>query len=304
MDASHADQVDAFLAVLDTGSFTAAGRRLGRDASVLSRRVAALEERLGIRLLERSTRRVGATEAGSRFRDGARHALDVMRAAEEQARQLASAPSGLLRIALPPAFGRLWIGPRLPAFLARHAAVRVEACYADRFVDIVAEGFDVAIRIGDMKDSRLIGKRIAPTRRVLCASPGYLATHPALRDPEDLRRHACLGFTPMLTHPVWHLRRGRQLRAIRVEGPMESDDAESLVAAAVAGVGVMMAADWLVAREIADGRLVPLLPEWVAEGEGGVYLVRASAQLEPAKTRAFYAWMGEEFASVPWGSVG
>lgn len=299
-NASHADQVDAFLAVLETGSFTAAGRRLARDASVVSRRVAALEARLGIRLLERSTRRVGPTEAGARFRDGARQALDLMRAAEEEARDLASEPSGLLRLALPPAFGRLWIGPRLPSFLARYPALRVEACYADRYVDIVADGFDVALRIGEMKDSRLLGKRIALTRRMICASPAYLAGHADISEPEDLRRHACLGFTPMFTHPVWHLRRGRQRQAIRVGGPLESDDVQSLVEAAVAGTGIMMAADWLIAREIADGRLVQVLPQWEAEGEGGVYLVRASSELAPAKTRAFYDWMEESFAVAPW----
>jgi len=302
MDASQADQVEAFLAVLETGSFTAAGRRLVRDASVVSRRVAALEERLGIRLLERSTRRVSATEAGVRFRDGARQSLDLMHAAESEARHLAAAPSGLLRLALPAAFGRLWIGPRLPGFLARYPDVRVEASYADRYVDIVAEGFDVALRIGEMKDSRLLGKRIAPTRRLICASPAYLGAHGVPGEPEDLRRHACLGFTPMFTHPVWHLRRDRQARAVRVAGPLEADDVQTLVGAAVAGLGIMMAADWLVAGEVASGALVPVLPDWSADGEAGVYLVRASSQLAPAKTRAFHDWIADEFAEIPWST--
>ncbi|WP_198665404.1 LysR family transcriptional regulator [Paraburkholderia kururiensis] len=300
MDSVEADQTEAFLAVLETGSFSAAGRRLGRDGSVVSRRVAALETRLGIRLLERSTRRVAATEAGSRFRDRIREAMEMVRLAENEARSMSSSPEGLLRLSLPVAFGRLWIAPRLPEFLARYPGIRIEADYSDRYVDLIAEGFDVGIRIGDMKDSRLVGRRLAMTRRLLCAAPSYLSASSPLRDADDLARHECVSFTKLATHPIWHLQRGGKTRAIRVSGRLAMDDAQAVVQAALGGVGVIMAADWLVGHELAERRLVPVLTDWEVRGEAGVNVVRASVKHEPAKTRAVVEWLVQIFSKPPW----
>ncbi|MEA3099181.1 LysR family transcriptional regulator [Caballeronia mineralivorans] len=300
MDSVEADQTAAFLAVVELGSFSAAGRKLGRDGSVVSRRVAALEARLGIRLLERSTRRVAPTEAGVRFRDRMRDAMEMVHAAEDEARAMAASPTGLLRLTLPVTFGRMWIASRLPEFLARYPAVRVEALYADRYTDLIAEGFDAGIRLGEMKDSRLIGRRLTMTRRLLCAAPSYLDRRPALREPDDLLRHDCVGFTRLATYPVWHLNRDGKTRTVRITGRLETDDAEAGVQAALAGTGVFMAADWQVARELADGRLVPVLTDWAVSGESGVSVVRPSIQHEPAKTRAFVEWIVGVFANRPW----
>lgn len=300
MNSIEADQTEAFLSVLETGSFSAAGRRLGRDGSVISRRVAALEARLGIRLLERSTRRVAATEAGARFRERMRAALEMVRHAEDEARTQSSSPTGLLRLSLPVAFGRLWIAPRLPVFLARYPGVSIDAHYADRYVDLIAEGFDVGVRIGELQDSRLIVRRITTTRRLICAAPAYLAAHPAPREPDDLTRHECVCFTRLSTHPVWHLHRNGKHRAIKVSGRLEMDDAQAVVQAALAGQGLVMAADWLVQRELAEGRLVEVLPDWEVRGETGVNVVRASVKHEPAKTRAFVEWIADGFVDSPW----
>jgi DNA-binding transcriptional LysR family regulator len=300
MDSVEADQAAAFLAVVETGSFSAAGRKLGRDGSVVSRRVAALEARLGIRLLERSTRRVSPTEAGIRFRDRMRDAMEMVRAAEDEARAMAAAPTGLLRLTLPVTFGRMWIAARLPEFLARYPAVRVEALYADRYTDLIAEGFDAGIRVGEMKDSRLIGRRLAMTCRLLCAAPSYLDRRPAPIEPDDLLRHDCICFTRLTTHPAWHLHRDGKNRTVRITGRLETDDAEAALQAALAGTGIIMAADWLVARELADGRLVPVLTDWTVGGESGVSVIRPSVQHEPAKTRAFVDWVVGAFADRPW----
>jgi DNA-binding transcriptional LysR family regulator len=300
MNSIEADQTEAFLAVIESGSFSAAGRKIGRDGSVVSRRVAALEARLGIRLLERSTRRVAPTEAGVRFRDRVREAMEMMRAAEDEARAMAASPTGLLRVSLPLAFGRMWIAPRLPEFLARYPALRIEANYTDRYVDLVADGFDAVVRLGEMKDSRLIGRRIAMTRRLICAAPSYLDRRLALKEADDLLRHDCVCFTRLATHPVWHLQRNGKSRAVRITGRLETDDAEAVVQAALAGMGIIMATDWLVARELADGRLVPVLTDWTVSGEAGVNVVRASVQHEPAKTRAFVDWVARVFATPPW----
>jgi DNA-binding transcriptional LysR family regulator len=300
MDSVEADQTEAFIAVLETGSFSAAGRRLGRDGSVVSRRVAALEMRLGIRLVERSTRRVAATEAGARFRDRIREAMDLVRYAEDEARAMSFSPTGLLRLSLPVAFGRLWIAPRLPEFLARHPGIRIEASYSDRYVDLIAEEFDAGVRIGEMKDSRLVGRRLAMTQRLICAAPSYLEVRPSLSEADDLSRHECISFTRLATHPVWHLHRDGKGRAIKVSGRLEMDDAQAVVQAALAGVGVIMATDWLVGRELAEGRLVQVLTDWEVRGETGVSVVRASVKHEPAKTRAFVEWIAEIFAKPPW----
>jgi DNA-binding transcriptional LysR family regulator len=151
-----------------------------------------------------------------------------------------------------------------------------------------------------MKDSRLIGHRLAMTRRLLCAAPSYLDRRLALREPDDLLHHDCVGFTRLATYPVWHLNRDGKTRTMRITGRLETDDAEAGVQAALAGAGIFMAADWQVARELADGRLVPVLTDWAVSGESGVSVVRPSIQHEPAKTRAFVEWIVGVFANRPW----
>lgn len=303
MNGLDTDQMHAFLTVLDTGGFSAAGRRLGRDGSVISRRVAALEARLGIRLLERSTRRISATEAGMRFRDSVREAFALISQAEDDARSAAAAPTGLLRLSFPLGFGRLWIAPLLPDFMTRYPDVRVEASYTDRYVDLIAEGFDASVRIGKMNDNRLVARRLTRIRRLLCASPAYLARHAPPNKPEDLLQHDCIGFSPLSTHPLWHFKaRPRRdvvgtavkhgmRRSVRIEGRLVTDDIEAARQAALAGMGVLLATDWLVSRELKAGLLVPILSDWIVEGDEEVNVVRASLRYEAAKTRAFVDWI-------------
>lgn len=290
----------AFLAVVETGSYAAGARALGRDPSVLSRRIAALEASLGIRLLERSTRRLATTEAGAAFYAKIRQAMRLIRDAEDEARTQATAPSGLLRLTLPTAFGRRWVAPMLPDFLKQYPAVQIEATYDDRYADLIAEEYDLALRIGQLADSGLVSRKLAPTRRVLCAAPAYLRDIAPLRHPDDLRRADCLTFTPMSTHPVWHFLHAGQPHAVRVAGRMASDDIDALIAAALAGCGVLMAADWLVAELLRDGRLVEVLPAWQVCGEDGVFLLRPSRPHTAAKVRAFGDWLAGRLAVAPW----
>ena len=174
MNGTEFEQVTAFLAAVEHGGFTAAGLALGRDGSILSRRVTALEKRLGLRLMERTTRRLALTEAGETFHQRMRGALSALQEIEQDTAATAASVRGTLRIALPATFGRMWVAPILPAFLAAHPDVTVEAAFEDRYVDLVAESFDVAIRIGTLTDSRLVARRLAPSRRMLCAAPAYL----------------------------------------------------------------------------------------------------------------------------------
>ncbi|MER8366500.1 LysR family transcriptional regulator [Mesorhizobium sp. M1348] len=294
-------EMAAFAAIAEARSFTKAAARIGRDATILSRRLTSLEERLGVRLLHRTTRSVSLTEAGSEFLARVRAIL----AAVDEAEAVASAhagggPRGVLRLALPGSFGRMWIGPLLPQFLAAFPDVRIEAEFSNRFVDLVAENFDVAVRLGALQDSRLVARKVATRRRLLCAAPSYLARRGTPTAPEALLEHSCLGFSGFQTFPAWEMTdsTGRRV-SIEVSGPLVTDDAEVLVEAAVQGVGLMMSTDWLVGRELADGRLVPVLEDWTLADEGAVYVVMPSAKGQAAKTRAFADWIGKRFAPVP-----
>lgn len=303
MDSAQADQTNAFLAVLETGSFTAAGRKLGRDGSVISRRVAALETRLGIRLLERSTRRVSATEAGTRFRARIGEAHAILRAAEDEARSMAQTPTGLLRISLPAGFGRRWIAPRLPEFLARYPTLEVECSLTDRYVDLIAERYDVGLRIGRLDDNRLLAKPLLTMQRLLCASPGWVRRHGRIAHPRDLAHKPCIGFTPLSTWPIWHLHRRGEHHALRVNAQLATDDVDTVIHAAINGAGVMLGADWVVGRELREGKLVRVLPGWTISEHEKLSVVRASRRNEPAKTRAFVDWLSGLFQQPPWEDI-
>ncbi|MER8388133.1 LysR family transcriptional regulator [Mesorhizobium sp. M0166] len=294
-------EMAAFAAIAEARSFTKAAARIGRDATILSRRLASLEERLGVRLLHRTTRSVSLTEAGSEFLARVRAILAAVDEAEAAASAHAGGgPRGVLRLALPGSFGRMWIGPLLPQFLAEFPDVRIEAEFSNRFVDLVAENFDVAVRLGALEDSRLVARKVATRRRLLCAAPSYLTRRGTPTEPEALLEHSCLGFSGFQTFPAWEMTdsTGRRV-SIEVSGPLVTDDAEVLVEAAVQGVGLMMSTDWLVGRELADGRLVPVLEDWTLADEGAVYIVMPSAKGQAAKTRAFADWIGKRFAPVP-----
>lgn len=303
LDGNQIAEIAAFAAVAEQGSFTKAAAALGRDATVLSRRVQSLERRLGVRLLTRTTRHVALTEAGATFLSRAQAIRTALADAEEEAATFGQGePRGTLRLALPATFGRMWIAPYLPAFIAAHPRVNIDVSYSNRFVDLVAEGFDLAVRLGELADSRLVARRIAPRRRLLCAAPAFLDRHGAPARPEDLARTPCLVFTGLASHPNWTFVNSQGERVmIRAQGPLVSDDAEALVHAAVQGLGIMLSTDWLVGRELAAGTLVPVLTEWLPRDEGAIYAVVPSNRLLPAKTRAFIDWIASQFSPVvPW----
>jgi len=300
MNGSDLEDVLAFMAVFDAGSFTAGGQRLNRDASIISRRVSALELRLGLRLFERSTRHLAPTEAGSLFYSRMRAALSQMDEAEAEVTQAGSVAAGLLRLSLPATFGRQWIAPRLPEFMAAYPRVSIEADFSDRYVDLVAERYDVAIRIGDLQDSRLVAKRLVTNERLLYAAPSYLAAHGTPATPEELSMHACLSNPRFERHPEWRFRKGDELASVRVTSRLTLDDPESLVTAAVAGLGIAICAKWLTVSQCAKGQLVPILPEWSFERGGSIHLLRPSARFAPSKTTKFVEWISEKFKQPPW----
>ena len=300
IDNHHSDEIAALLAVASEGSFVAAGRRLQRDPSVISKRIAAMEARLGVRLIERSTRTLRITQVGERLVERLRHALTSIAEAQQEATQGASEPRGVLRLALPAAMGRLWIAPMLPGFLEANPQVSVVADYSDRFVDLIAEGYDAAIRIGELDDNRLIARKLCEHRRILCASPAYLARHGSPSSPADLADHNCLRLSGLASFPEWRLFKDNHQQKVIAQGSMTANDGEALLAAANAGVGIMAGGEWLMSRDLEGGRLVRVLPDWQLGGnDGGVYLVRPSSRFAPATTTAFKDWIETRFSGAP-----
>lgn len=301
-------ELHAFIAVAEASSFVGASRRLGRDATALSRRVAELETRLGVRLMERTTRSVALTEAGRVYLGRARAILQSLDEADREASSLAAGVArGHLRLALPSTFGRMWLTPLITGFLAAHPLVTVEAEFSNRFADLVGERFDLAVRLGELSDSRLMAQRIGERRRLLCAAPSYLENARPLDEPEDLIHHSCLVFTGLATREHWDLvSPDGQTRRVAVRGPMRSDEAEVLMQAAVAGLGVVLGTDWLLGRALNAGALVPVLETWRVADEGAIYIVTPSGSGQATKTRAFADWITVGLQPPPWrfGTVG
>lgn len=288
LDRGGFDQLVAFVAVAESGSFTKAAKKLGRDASVISRRIGLLEERLGVRLLSRTTRRVILTEIGALYHRRVQTLLEELASASQEASDSAGSPRGLLRVSLPVTFGRHWIAPMFPRFLTQHPQIRIDARFTDRMVDVVAEGFDVAIRVGMvLRDSSLTARRLASYKNLLVASPAYLAANGKPRTPNDLLKHSCLGFTGHAAWPDWALARAGKRKTVRPTGSLVADNSESLLMAALHGLGIMLAPDWLAGPGLREGKLVQVLPGWSGKGDGGVYAIMPPGHLVPSKTRLF-----------------
>ncbi len=298
------EQVEAFIAVAELGGFAAAAARIGRDASAVSRRVRMLEERLGVRLFSRTTRKVALTDAGAVFYRRAQAALDELTAAEQEAISGAGIVRGGLRVAVPNTFGRLWISPLLPKFCERYPQVRLDVRFDDHYVDIIGDGFDAAIRVGALRSSTLVARRIAGRRSLLYASSEYLKRRGTPRTPADLTRHDCIGFTGHSFWPDWPLQKGSKKTTIKPQGPLVSDNSEANLSAAIAGLGIVLTSDWLAGAAVKAGRLVEVLPGWSAGGEGGVYVIMPPGKFVPAKTRAFVDFVSEEFRTLgDWGAT-
>ncbi|MFT4102479.1 MAG: LysR substrate-binding domain-containing protein [Burkholderiaceae bacterium] len=295
-------ELTAFVAIADANSFTQAAERLHRDATVLSKRLRALETRLGVRLLERTTRRVRLTEAGAGYLERAR---EILRAIDEADRDaiatVTGEPRGHLRLALPDTFGRLWLKPAIYRFMRAHPKVTIEAELSNRFVDLIGERFDLAVRLGELTDSRLVARRIAARRRLLCASPDYLSRRGYPGQPEELSRHDCLLFTRLRQPDRWDLQDASgERRRVHVSGPLQSEDSELLAGAAQAGLGIMLGTDWLLASALRSGELVRVLPGWEVIDDGAIYLVTPSGSAAASKTRAFGDWIARELREPPW----
>ncbi len=280
------DGLEVFAAVVDAGSFTRAAARLKLTKSTVSESVRALEQRLGVRLLDRTTRSLRPTQAGRVVHARAMRAIGEAHAAADEAQQHQTQATGLLRVAVPEGFARLHMVPSLPVFLDRNPALRVELIESVQYVDLIDSGVDLAVRISTSLDPRTITRRIGHSRVIIVASPGYLAAHGRPRRPADVRRHRCVGFSPRHWGHEWHFLVGGDTLKIPIEAVMLADSSESVRAAAVAGIGLVALPHWLVTDLLASGTITRVLDEYETP-ESGIYAVYPTARLIPAKVKRF-----------------
>jgi DNA-binding transcriptional LysR family regulator len=285
------EDIQAFVAVADAGGLTPAAGRLGVSKSIVSRRIARLEKTLRARLLTRTTRGTSLTEAGATFRE---HATRI--AAEADAARDAISTSGKvrgrLRVATPLSFGATHFAPVLAELATRHPELEIQASYSDRRVDLLTEGFDAAIRLGQLEETNLVARRIATFGGSLVASPAYLATHPAPRTPADLVTHDAVA----RVNDEWPLQHGDRTIRIHPRARFTADNGAALVPAVLAGLGIAMLPTFLVGEQIARGELVVLLPDYPMP-EAGVYVVRPPGGSAPCKVRVLIDIMVEKFGN-------
>lgn len=299
-DSRYIDQLAALLAIAKEGSFASAGRTLERHATIVSKRIAALEARLGVRLVERSTRHVSLTTAGELLAERIRAARELLDDAQQEATATVGMLPGQLRVALPATMGRLWLAPHLPNFVTEHSGLDLEADFDDGYVDLIAGRYDAAIRIGHLADSGLVARKLVSHQRILAASPGYLERNGRPETPDDLPVHSCIGNPRLASFPIWHLSDGHVTVAARTHGPFRTNDSMAMLEAARAGLGIVGAGEWLLAEDLGRGSLVRVLPCWTFDGDGGIYFVRPSGRYTSRRVEAFAAWATNLLTSLPW----
>ena len=292
--------ISAFARVVEAGSFAGAAARLGVSVSSVSRLVADLEMQLGVRLLNRTTRRISLTEAGRSFHERAVQLLADLEEAEASASEGAVTPRGTLRLSCAVSFGTEHVAPAIASFMRKYATVKVEVELSDRIVDLVDEGFDAAVRIGAVRGQNLVARRVGSTRLVCCASPAYLAAHGEPRAPEDLAGHACLLYQYAPQRDTWAFtdKQGGE-RRVRVSGPAYANNGAFLAALARAGIGIAYEPDFIVGDDLRAGRLVPLLRSFTGI-VGPISIVYASRRHLSAKVRAFSEFLAQHFADTEW----
>lgn len=295
------DRLDAmavFVRVVELESFTAAAREMGVTQPTISKKIAGLEDELGVKLLHRSTRQLSMTGEGELFYERALEILGSFEEVREAVRAGLSEPRGTLRLSAPMTFGRLHVAPELPAFLARYPNIDVDLRLDDRFVDPVEEGMDAALRIGTLEPSTLIARKLGSSPRVLVASPEYLERCGAPNHPHELTQHACLIYTHLSTGATWRLTdaEGRTV-TVRVGGRVRANNADVLRELAEAGQGIAVLPLWLVSGALERGVLVQCLERWQPR-KPEIYLVYPPTRFMPRKVRVLSDFLKARFAAL------
>lgn len=294
---SNIADLEIFARVVICGSMSAAAREVGLQPAIISKRIKRLEERLGTRLFQRTTRQLALTEAGEGFYERVAAALAGLEEAEAFAAGRSGEVRGRLRISAPTSFGRMHIAPHLKSFFDLHPEVTVQLILSDEFHDIVAEGFDLAIRIAALHDSSLVARKLASVRRVLCATPDYIDKHGMPKSIADLENHLLI---PPHNNPVWPLIGPGGEVTIRPTGPLLTNSSEVVREAVLAGLGIALRSTWDVGAELRSGKLVRVLDGWESSADVGLYAVYPSRQFLPAKVRAFIDFLADLYGPEPY----
>jgi DNA-binding transcriptional LysR family regulator len=290
------DDLKAVLAIVEKGNLTAAARQLRRSLQSVSRSLAALERELGVELVRRTTRRSSPTEAGLAFYHRIRMALDEIEAAKRDISNQRSEPAGLLRVSGSTAFAPLYLVPAAAAFLEVHRKVEIELDMSDRYVDLVGEGFDLAVRIGEIPDSALKAKRLANLRRVVFAAPSYLAEHGRPRHPDDLACHDCIVRTTARDGNTWPFTIDGSPKAVKVAGRFRTSGAMAANEAAARGLGIANAPLWQV-RSLVDSGAVELLLNGFEPPPVPIHAVWPATRVMPARTQLFVDFLSARLKS-------
>ena len=288
-----------FVRVVEAGTFSAAARQLGTTASAVSRQVARLEQKLSLRLLERTTRQLRLNEAGGEFYAHCRAMLDAADQALNIGERLMSSPRGLLRLSVPKAYGKFVISPLMPGFLRRYADVDVQLAISDQSPDLIEDGFDLLVRVTDQPPEGLAGKPLGPVRQLLCASPTYLQQHGTPQHPQELIRHSCLYLGESAGDNRWHFSNGEQQEVVTVRGRYISNHSEARLEAALGDIGITVLPQFTAAQALAERKLREVLPEWRYTGsyQGAAWLLWRQNQHLPPKQRVLIDYLSEALAS-------
>lgn len=292
-------EMRVFTAVVDAGSFVAAAEPLGMSKAAVSRYVADLEQRLGVRLLHRTTRRLSLTQEGEVFLARSREILASIEASEAELQTRTDSASGLLKVSVPVSFGIRHLAPLWGEFLDAHPRVSLDVQLADRVIDLVDEGFDLAVRIARLPDSSLVSRKLASTRLVLCASPHYLERRGTPQHPRDLAQHDVLGYSLLAMGDQWQFTGPEGAVTVKVKPRLWTNNGDTAVATAEAAGGIQLQPDFLVASQLAAGRLVEVLAQYRAM-ELGIYAVYPTRKFVLPKVRALLAFLTAKVSGKDW----
>ena len=292
-------EMRALVAVVDTGSFVRAADALGLSKTAVSRLVAELEARLGTRLLHRTTRKLSLTQEGEVFHERCRRLLDDVAEAEAELVAHSGEAIGQLRINVPVTFGLLHLAPLWPAFMAMHPRVVLDVTLSDRLVDLVDEGYDLAVRIARLQASSLVSRQLASTRLILCASPQYLHRHGVPQHPADLAQHAVISYTLLTTGEQWEFEGPQGPVGVKIVARMRTNSGDTCCAAALQHQGIVLQPSFLVGAHLASGALVEVLPQYRSI-ELGVYAVYPTRKHLTPKVRALIDFLVEAFRMQAW----
>ena len=296
----HLGDLDVFARVVSAKGMSAAGRELNLSPAVISKRIRRLEERLGVRLLQRTTRQIALTEAGQGFYERVITILSSVEEAEAWVTRGRDTVRGVLRVSAPTSFGRMHIAPYLNRFLERYEAVTVDLVLSDAMVDLVGDGFDLAIRIADLEDSSFVARRLAPNHRILCAAPAYLSRNGTPTRIDQLGEHQLISHAG----PEWRLDGPDGPVQVRVHGPLRTNSSEVVREALLGGVGIALRSTWDIGPELKSGLLVQVLPEYTGSRRVGIHAVYPSRQHLDQKVRAFVDFLHGIYGQTPYWDQG